>query len=85
MFLLLLSTSAWLCLQQSRNLGLAFYPSPVHVDVISESPCCGGVGVGVRDLPGGHGGVLHVGVGARQAQREVAREARETVEALVLK
>ena len=39
----------------------------------------------VRDLPGGHGGVLHVGVGARQAQREVAREAREPVEALVLK
>ena len=41
--------------------------------------------MGVRDLPGGHGGVLHVGMGARQAQREVAREAREPVEALILK
>ena len=53
--------------------------------VISENPCCGGVGVRVWDLPGGHGRVLHVGVGARQAQREVAREAGEPVETLVLK
>ena len=40
--------------------------------------------MGVRDLPGGHGRVLHVGVRARQAEGEVAGEAGEAVEALVL-
>ena len=39
---------------------------------------------GVWHLSGGHGRVLHVGVRARQAEGEVAGEAGEAVEALVL-
>ena len=47
---------------------------------------CGGGWVArwVRHLSGGHGRVLHVGVRARQAEGEVAGEAGEAVEALVL-
>ena len=31
LLLLLLTTFAWLCLQNSRNLGTTFYPSPVQI------------------------------------------------------
>ena len=35
LLLLLLTTKAWLCMQHSRNLGPAFYPSPIS----GKKPC----------------------------------------------